>query len=405
MFEIKGNYETAVVFTDDIEEEAIRQIHHLMDQPFSAGTHPRFMPDVHAGKGCTVGTTMLVGEKVCPNLIGVDIGCGMYVCELPGPIADLEQFDRTVRASVPAGMAVHETALRSFPLEELYCYPVLKRTDWLLRSIGTLGGGNHFIEIDADEAGKQYLVIHSGSRNLGKQVCEAYMKTAAEKMAYGKAEVDLAGRDLIETLKAEGREREIPSALKKLKEEYREKNAALDKDLAVLDGADRERYLHDMKICQAFAKINREMIAAAILAHYPEMKGGAAWHCIHNYIDTENLILRKGAISAEAGEPVIIPLNMRDGCILGRGRGNPEWNRSAPHGAGRRMSRSEAKRRITLADFRDSMQGIHTTSVSEATLDESPMAYKDARGIIDNLPQTVEVTAIIKPVYNFKAGD
>ena len=405
MLEIKGQYETAIVYTDDIEEAAVSQILHLMDQPFSAGTHPRFMPDVHAGKGYTVGTTMLVKEKICPNLIGVDIGCGMHVSELPRPIKDLEQFDKIVREAVPAGMNVHDRVIRDFPIEELYCYPELKNKEYLRRSIGTLGSGNHFIEIDMDDEGKQYLVIHTGSRNLGKQVCEYYMSIAQEKMAYGKKETDLACRKLVEDMKADRREKEIASALKKLKQEYREKYAALDHDLAVLEGEDKERYLHDMKICQVFARLNREVIAQLILDRYPDRKDCSSWHCIHNYIDTEKLILRKGSISAEAGEKVIIPLNMRDGCIIGFGKGDPEWNCSAPHGAGRRMSRGEARRRLTMDDFRDSMKGIHTTSVSEATLDESPMAYKDAQGILDHLTQSVKVTSIIRPVYNFKAGD
>ena len=410
MFVLQGKYETAKVFTDDIEPEAISQIQELMNQPFAEGSHARFMPDVHAGKGCTVGTTMHINDCVCPNLVGVDIGCGMFVVELPGPIDNLERLDRIIHEKVPSGMNIHEHAVAEFDLKGLLCYSDLKRPDYLLQSIGSLGGGNHFIEIDEDENGHYYLVIHSGSRNLGKQVCEIYMDKAEKKLAYGQEQLNIASRDLIERLKAQHREREISAELKKLKEEYRTKFNAINKDLATISGQEMEDYLHDMNLTQKYAVLNRETMAAIILSDYYDTKTAGelirnnSWQCIHNYIDVENRILRKGAISAQKGEKVIIPLNMRDGCIIGIGKGNPDWNFSAPHGAGRRMSRSRAKQELTMSEFADSMKGVYTTSVLESTIDEAPMAYKDAEGIIENVEETIEILRIIKPVYNFKAG-
>ena len=410
MFEIKGKYETAKIFTDDIEPEAITQILEVLNQPFAAGSHARFMPDVHAGKGCTVGTTMHITDCACPNLVGVDIGCGMFVVELENRIDDFERLDKIIHEKVPSGMSVHENAVADFDLSSLRCFRDLNRPDYLVQSIGSIGGGNHFIEIDEDEAGRHYLVIHSGSRNLGKQVCEIYMEKAEKKLAYGQDQLNLASRQLIEQLKQEKREREISAELAKLKALFREKSVATTRDLATISGTDLEDYLHDMKITQAYAVLNRETIARIILSAYyddavaEDLIRNHSWQCIHNYIDCENRILRKGSISASNGEMVIIPLSMRDGCIIGKGKGNADWNFSAPHGAGRKMSRSRAKMELTMVEFIDSMRGVYTTSVLESTIDEAPMAYKSAEGIIESIGETVEILRIIKPIYNFKAS-
>ena len=406
MIRIKGTYAEAKIFTDDIEEQALAQIRELLDQPFAKDSHPRFMPDVHAGKGCTIGTTMHITDKVCPNLVGVDIGCGMLVVPLKETVGDFEKLDAVIHKYVPAGMSAHEKAVIDYDISALKCFGSLKNKEYLICSLGTLGGGNHFIEIDRADDGSEYLVIHTGSRNLGKQVCEIYMEKAQENMAYGRNALHEAGEKLILQLKEEGRSREIAGALKELKNEYRKKFSETKPDLAVLEGADLEDYLHDMKISQAFAKTNREMIADIILNAYfgRGLQEYDFWHCIHNYIDTDKRILRKGAISAEKGENVIIPLNMRDGCILGKGKGNPDWNCSGPHGAGRKMSRSAAVRNLSMEDFRQSMAGIFSSTVVESVIDEAPAAYKDSTGIIANIADSVEITGIVRPVYNFKAA-
>ena len=405
MLELNGKYAMAKVFTDDIEEEAVSQIINLLNQPFAKDSNPRFMPDVHAGKGCTIGTTMKINDCTCPNLVGVDIGCGMLVIELDERIDDFARFDEIIHQSVPAGMNIHEKAKADYPIDNLHCYAKLRNPDYLIRSIGSLGGGNHFIEIDQSNDGKHWLIIHTGSRNLGKQVCEIYMDIAAENLEYGQKAMNAACNELIERLKEEGRTRDISIELAKLKEDYRKKNAAVSKDLATVSGNDLENYLHDMKICQEYAKLNRETIAGIILSEYfgKNLKDCVHWHCIHNYIDVDNRILRKGSISAQKDEMVIIPLNMRDGCIIGKGKGNPDWNFSGPHGAGRKMSRSAAKQKLNVESFEQSMEGIYSTTVNESTLDEAPAAYKNADEIIDNVSESIEIIEVIKPVYNFKA--
>lgn len=407
MLKLKGKYETAIVFTDDIEAEAISQIYTLLEQPFIAETHPRFMPDVHAGKGCTIGTTMHIQNEICPNLVGVDIGCGMFVVELDDKIKDFAKLDSIIHEYVPSGQNVHPEAVRAHDLSAMICYPALKNKDYLQASIGTLGGGNHFIEIDESQNGKHMLVIHSGSRNLGKQVCEYYMDIAHAKMKFGREELNLACRELIEKLKEEHREKEINDELKALKQQFYVQFGAQNQDLATIKGEDLENYLNDMRICQDYARKNRETMAEIILSklYGTTLADYKHWHCIHNYIDVDNRILRKGSISAAEDEKVIIPLNMRDGCIIGYGKGNPEWNFSGPHGAGRKMSRSAAKRQLTVESFKESMEGIFSTTVDQSTIDEAPAAYKDAAGIIENIQETVEVVEIVKPVYNFKASD
>ena len=391
------------IFTENIEQEAIDQINTLMEQPAFSDCKVRIMPDVHAGKGCVIGFTADLGEKVIPNIVGVDIGCGMLTVNLGKINIDYEQLDRVIREKVPCGYNIHEGRLiRYNRLLDLRCYRNLKDTRRFERSIGTLGGGNHFIEIDEGADGTKYLVIHSGSRNLGKQVADYYQNLAVEIMQ-GKDDLYSKQEQLIAEYKAAGRRSEIQEAIKELHRNWRPGELDIPKELCYLTGKYRDDYLHDMRICQEFAHSNREWIAKLIL-------DGMSWRyfdtfsTIHNYIDDTNLI-RKGAISAKAGEKVLIPINMRDGCIIGVGKGNPEWNYSAPHGAGRIMSRMKAKEVLSLDTFRQAMDGIFTTSISAETIDEAPMVYKPMEEIVENIKDTVDILEIIKPVYNFKASE
>ena len=399
MMEIKGQVNTAVCFAKVIEDEAIEQIRRMCDYEFTAGSQIRIMPDVHAGKGCTIGTTMTVKDKAVPNIVGVDIGCGMYTVNLGKVDIDMEQMDAAAHF-IPSGLNVWEGRKEHFDLLGLRCYRGPKDAKRLERSLGTLGGGNHFIEIDQAADGTKYLVIHSGSRNLGKQVAEFYQRLAIE-LNKGKEEY-FAKRDaLIAEYKAAGRRNEIQAALKALKWEARE--ATIPEDLCFVYGQYLEDYLHDVEICQRFARRSRELMAEIILQRLG-IEAVDAFHTIHNYIDTDEMILRKGAIAAHKGEKVLIPINMRDGSVLAIGKGNPDWNYSAPHGAGRIMSRTAAKENLNLDEYRREMEGIYTTSVNEATLDEAPMAYKSLSDIIDVISESVDVIEVLKPIYNFKAN-
>ena len=399
MMEIKGQVNTAICFAKVIEDEAIEQIRRMCDYAFTAGSQIRIMPDVHAGKGCTIGTTMTVKDKAVPNIVGVDIGCGMYTVNLGRVEIDMEAMDAAAHF-IPSGLNVWEGRKEHFDLLGLRCYRGLKDAKRLERSLGTLGGGNHFIEIDQAADGTKYLVIHSGSRNLGKQVAEFYQRLAID-LSKGKEEY-FARRDaLIAEYKAAGRRNEIQDALKALKWESRE--ATIPEDLCFVYGQYLEDYLHDVEICQRFARRSRELMAEIILQRLG-IEAVEAFHTIHNYIDTDEMILRKGAIAAHKGEKVLIPINMRDGSVLAVGKGNPEWNFSAPHGAGRIMSRTTAKERLDLEEYRREMEGIYTTSVNEATLDEAPMAYKSLSDIIDVIRESVDVIEVLKPIYNFKAN-
>ena len=399
MMEIKGQVNTAICFAKVIEDEAIEQIRRMCDYAFTAGSQIRIMPDVHAGKGCTIGTTMTVKDKAVPNIVGVDIGCGMYTVNLGRVEIDMEAMDAAAHF-IPSGLNVWEGRKEHFDLLGLRCYRGLKDAKRLERSLGTLGGGNHFIEIDQAADGTKYLVIHSGSRNLGKQVAEFYQRLAID-LSKGKEEY-FARRDaLIAEYKAAGRRNEIQDALKALKWESRE--ATIPEDLCFVYGQYLEDYLHDVEICQRFARRSRELMAEIILQRLG-IEAVEAFHTIHNYIDTDEMILRKGAIAAHKGEKVLIPINMRDGSVLAVGKGNPEWNFSAPHGAGRIMSRTTAKERLDLEEYRREMEGIYTTSVNEATLDEAPMAYKSLSDIIDVIQESVDVIEVLKPIYNYKAN-
>ena len=401
MLEIKGKNNTAICYAKVIDDGAIEQIRRMCDYDLTKGSRIRIMPDVHTGKGCTIGTTMTVLDKACPNIVGVDIGCGMYTVKLADKMLDFEKIDEACHY-IPSGKQVWGGRKEGFGLQELRCYRSLKNTKRLGCSLGTLGGGNHFIEVDQASDGTFYLVIHSGSRNLGKQVAEIYQQLAIE-LHSGKEEYFIRRNEIITSYKAEGRRDEIQNVLKELEKEYTAKEPDVPEDLCWLYGSFLEDYLHDVEICQRFAKRNRERMAEIILER-TGMCATESFHTIHNYIDTEEMILRKGAIAAHKNEKVLIPINMRDGAIIAMGKGNPEWNDSAPHGAGRVLSRTEAKQEHNMEEYQEAMKGIYTTSVNERTLDEAPMAYKSLEDILDVVEESVEVLDIIKPVYNFKAS-
>lgn len=402
IMEIKGKVSTAICYASVVEEEAIDQIKRMCNQEFTRGSKVRIMPDVHAGKGCTIGTTMTIVDKVVPNIVGVDIGCGMYTVKLGKVDIDFKRVDQACNF-IPSGRNVWQSRLEYFDLTKLRCYRELKDTKRLERSLGTLGGGNHFIEIGVDSADNKYLVVHSGSRNLGKQVAELYQKLAID-LHEGKETYFKKRDELIDSYKKQGRRDEIQKALKDLENQWKAKESNVPKDLCYLYGSYLEDYLHDMEISQQFARRNREKIAEIILER-TDMKALSSFHTVHNYISTKEMILRKGAISAHKDELVLIPINMRDGSILAKGKGNPDWNYSAPHGAGRIMSRSKAKQTFNLNEYKKTMEGIYTTSVNKATLDEAPMAYKSINDIIDDIYNCVDIIDILKPVYNFKAAD
>lgn len=400
MTEIKGNFNTVVCFTDTVDETAAEQIKTVCDIEAFKDSRIRIMPDVHAGMGCTIGTTMTIVDKVVPNMVGVDIGCGMYTLNLGKVDIDFEKFDEAAH-SIPCGKNVWEGRQERFDLPSLRCYRALRDSRRLERSIGTLGGGNHFIEIDADGEGNKYIVIHSGSRNLGTQVAEYYQGLAVD-LDLGKDEYFRQREEIIITYKAEGRKAEIQSTLKHLAREWEAKEPSLPRGLCYLYGKYMEDYLHDIDICRRFAIRNREKMAEILL----EKTGLCAvdsFQTVHNYIDVESMILRKGAVSAKKGEKLLIPINMCDGSLICIGKGNEDWNFSAPHGAGRIMSRTDAFERLTMAEYEKQMEGIYTTCVTTSTLDESPMAYKNMDEIVANIEPTAEIISHIKPIYNFKA--
>lgn len=396
MIELKGKHNTAKVFTDNIEQAAISQILNLLNQEFVCGSQIRIMPDTHAGAGCTIGTTMTLKDKAVPNLVGVDIGCGMETVLLKDSHVELQKLDTVIHKYIPVGFDVRDTPhsyMNEIDLTQMRCagHVNLNRAEL---SMGTLGGGNHFIELDRDDNGRFYLVVHSGSRNLGKQVAEYYQKAAAKDLEKRRND----SSRLIAELKAQGRETEIETELQKLK------FLKLDKNLALVEGHMFDDYIYDMKITQQYAMLNRKAIVREIVKQM-KFKVEDSFTTIHNFIETDSMILRKGAISAKTGEQVLIPMNMRDGSLICIGKGNPDWNHSAPHGAGRLMSRSAAKESITLSQFKESMEGIYSSTINKSTIDESPFAYKPMDEIIANIADTVEIVKIIKPVYNFKAAE
>lgn len=394
---IQGKYNTAVIFTDVIDNGAIEQIQAACDFEAFEGLKIRVMPDVHAGAGCTIGTTMTIKNKIVPNMVGVDIGCGMEVVQLVQKDFDLKNLDELIYAKIPSGMncrqSPHPCSLQA-NLEELRCYAHIN-AQLANHSVGTLGGGNHFIEVDCDDAGNKYLVVHSGSRHLGLEVAEYYQREAYRTLC-GNSDAQI--KEVIARLKAQGKSREIQSTIKELKANIIDIPPAM----AFVSGQLFDDYIHDMKIVQQFAVLNRKAMVNEILNGL-NLTAADCFTTIHNYIDTDAMILRKGAVSAKKGERLLIPINMRDGSLICTGKGNDEWNQSAPHGAGRLLSRGKAFATLTMEEFKEQMTGIYSTSVTPQTLDESPMAYKKLEDIVDNIAPTVDIVKRIKPVYNFKA--
>lgn len=407
------------IFTDNIEENALEQIRELLSIEVFADRKIRIMPDVHAGAGCVIGFTGDLGDKVIPNIVGVDIGCGMRVLNLgkAGEV-DYHAFNEHIVANIPSGTWVREEKHGFRPLAgeameiyreakqlvmQLRCYRELKNTDRINKSIGSLGGGNHFIELDRDDAGNLYLVIHTGSRNLGKQVAEIYQARAVKHLTPGADELEQHIKQIIEEYKAAGRRNELQAVIKQMRHAYRPPKPFVSEELCYVEGEAREEYLYDMRLCQRWSMLNRKLIAVLLLKFFGGVEVVEEFESIHNYISDDNMI-RKGAISAQQGERCIIPLNMRDGSLLCTGRGNADWNCSAPHGAGRVLSRTQAYEQITMSDFEQAMTGIYSESINDFTRDESPMVYKPASEIIANIGDTVSIDAIIKPVFNFKAS-
>ena len=400
MKEVTGKYNSAKIFTDVIDELSVKQIEELCNQEFISGSKIRIMPDVHAGAGCTIGTTMTITDKIVPNLVGVDIGCGMETIKIKEKSLDFDRFDKLIYEKIPSGINIRNTPHKyasEINIEELKCLYNINQFR-AQRSIGTLGGGNHFIEVDKDDEGNLYIVIHSGSRHLGKEVAEYYQEEAYKQLNNcSKKILD----DTIEELKSSGRQSEIQTTIKRMKEQN---ITNIPKALAYTSGYLFDEYIHDMKIVQQYAILNRKAMADELIRGL-NLTVENEFTTIHNYIDTGLMILRKGAVSAGAGEMLLIPINMRDGSLICTGKGNEDWNYSAPHGAGRLFSRKQARQRFSVEEFQESMSGIFTTSINNDTLDECPMAYKSINDIVNNISPTVDITKIIKPVYNFKAGE
>ena len=402
MIEIIGQFNTAKCFTGQLEELASEQIKKVCDTEAFANSKIRIMPDVHAGKGCTIGTTMTITDKIVPSMVGVDIGCGMYTVYLGNVDIDFEKVDEASHY-IPCGRNTWDGRYERFDLTQLRCYRHLKDTKRLERSLGTLGGGNHFIEVDVDENGGKYLVIHSGSRNLGTQVAEFYQQLAVD-LNVGKEEYFKERDEIIRTYKEQGRRTEIQATIKALEKAFNKKEPTLPRDLCFLYGTYMDDYIHDVDICQKFALRSRARMAEIIL----DRCGWTAietFQTIHNYIDVKEMILRKGAVSAKKEEKLLIPINMRDGSLICIGKGNEDWNFSAPHGAGRLMSRTKAFEQLTMAEYEKEMAGIYSTCVAPDTLDESPMAYKSIDEIVENIGPTADIICRTKPIYNFKAAE
>lgn len=393
------------IFTENVDYKALQQIFTLVKQDSFANSKIRIMPDVHAGAGCVIGFTATYIDKIIPNIVGVDIGCGMRVANLGKANIDLQEFDEVIKKFIPSGRNVNQTEQVDFSrLKDLRCYHHLKNpSGYFEKSIGTLGSGNHFLELEIDDEQNVYLVIHTGSRNLGKQVAEYYQNVAIDVIS-GSRHFDQQSKVIIEKYKAIGKEKEIEHVLKEIKHSWKTQTVKIPKDLCYVENSDMDDYLHDMRICQEYAVLNRETIMKNILTHIG-IKPIESFETIHNYVDMDHKIIRKGAVSAKKDEILLIPINMRDGSLLCKGKGNEDWNCSAPHGAGRILSRSEAKELISLDEFKKSMSGIYTTSVCKSTIDESPMAYKPMEEIMNCIKDTVEIMKILKPIYNYKAAE
>lgn len=409
------------VFAKTIEEGAVEQIEKLMSQDSFKNEKVRIMPDVHSGKGCVIGFTSTIGDKIIPTIVGVDLYCGMLLVELGKIDLDLEKIDNIVKEKVPSGFSVHEKMnvdenLLSLykDIENMHCFGELSYNNQIKNGVGTLGGGNHFIEIDVDSDGNKYLVIHSGSRNLGNQVAKIYMERAISN-CYGGKLTEEERKNIIKELKEQGREKEIETVLK---EAHRiAKDNKLEKDLCYLENKDKEEYLADIKVCYKYAHMSRQRMALAIVEgifgnarveddkFYVNDKELYSFETLHNYIDLENNLIRKGAISAKKDEIVLIPINMRDGSLICKGLGNEDWNCSAPHGAGRIMSRKKAKEVLKLDEYKESMKDVYSSTVELSTIDEAPQAYKPIEEIKECIKPTVEILKQITPIYNYKATE
>ena len=400
MIEIEGRYNTAICYTGKLEETAAGQIRAVCDQEAFSDCKIRIMPDVHAGMGCTIGTTMTITDRIVPGMVGVDIGCGMETVRIAEKEIDFEKLDTLIRSEIPCGRNVRTAPHglnEQIDLTQLRCSPYVN-LNRAQKSIGTLGGGNHFIEVDRGESGELFIVVHSGSRHIGNEVARYYQEEGRKSFWGGaRYQVDAA----VAELKALGRYQEIQPTIHRLQKEHA---LPIPRELAYVEGRLFDDYLHDMKIIQHFAALNRKAMMDVILSGMGATPA-EQFTTIHNYIDTDHMILRKGAVAAYAGQKLLIPINMRDGSLICAGKGNPEWNCSAPHGAGRLMSRKDAFKRLSLDEYRKEMEGIYTTCVDNATLDEAPMAYKGIDEIISNIGPTVDILERIIPVYNFKAAE
>jgi len=406
MQEVKGKYNTAKVFTDVVDEKSLQQIKTLCDQEFTSGARIRLMPDVHAGAGCTIGTTMTIKDKIVPNLVGVDIGCGMETLMIhkdseAAQKFDPAQLDMIIRKNIPCGFDIRKFEHQYVAEVEWDNIKGIYNKHRAQLSLGTLGGGNHFIEADKDEEGNLYIVVHSGSRHAGLEIAEYYQEMAWRQLN-GKTKADLEA--MISQLKAEGRETEIEAKRVEMNAQIK---TQIPKDLAYVSGYLFDDYINDMRIMQHFAMLNRKAMinSISIGLHLKKEEIVDQFTTIHNYIDTENMILRKGAVSAQKGEKLLIPINMRDGSLICLGKGNEDWNCSAPHGAGRVMSRMKAKKELSMEEFKAEMSGIYSTTVTKETLDEAPMAYKTMDDIVANIGPTADILNVIKPIYNFKAAE
>lgn len=406
MLEVNGKYNTAKVFTDVVDEKSLQQIQILCDQEFTEGSKIRLMPDVHAGAGCTIGTTMTIKDKIVPNLVGVDIGCGMETLMIHKDSEASRNFDPAIldtiiRKNIPCGYDVRKFTHKNVDEVEWDNIKGQYSKNRARLSLGTLGGGNHFIEADRDEEGNLYIVVHSGSRHAGLEIAEYYQEMAWRQLN-GKTKADIDA--MIAELKAAGRQNEIEEKRQELNTQIR---TSIPKDLAYVSGYLFDDYINDMRIMQHFAQLNRKAMidVISIGLHLKKEEIIDQFTTIHNYIDTENMILRKGAVSSQKGEKLLIPINMRDGSLVCIGKGNDDWNCSAPHGAGRVMSRMKAKKTLSMEEFKAEMSGIYSTTVSKETLDEAPMAYKTMDDIVANIGPTADIVNVIKPIYNFKAAE
>ena len=407
MLEIKGKFNTATAYLDKLEDGAIEQIKELCDQEFFKNEKIKIMPDVHSGAGCVIGTTMTITDKIVPNLVGVDISCGILAVKIDHSEVDFERLDKIIRKNIPSGFEVHNRKNDEFDLKKLECFNNLRSVKHLECSLGTLGGGNHFIEVDRDSKGELWILIHSGSRNLGLQVAEHYQHKAYKTLCenarrYKTPEKEELIQQFIE-LKEAGKTVELKEIKEKIKLIEKQLINEVNKDLAYLEGDDFEDYLHDMRFLQKWASRNREIMVEKICVGL-RCKMLDKIETVHNYIDLDNMILRKGAVSAQKDEMLLIPINMRDGTLLCKGKGNPDWNYSAPHGAGRLMSRNQAKKKLNMKEFKETMSGVYSSCIVEETLDESPMAYKPIEEILEHIEGTVEIVDTMIPIYNFKAS-